>query len=192
MDEPLSPPTTGSGCGLGPSSTADPGDFVAVMLRHQRQVYAFIGTLIPERIDLDDVYQQTCLVIWQNRSQYDATRPFLPWAYAFARNAVFNHIRREGRGGLHLSTELLERIAMVREQGDPTAEARRAALERCVQKLPAAQRDLIRRRYAGDAALKDMAAEMSTTAAALTMRLQRIRHALLRCIENALVDGGPA
>jgi hypothetical protein len=36
---------------------------------------------------------------------------------------------------MHLSTELLSRIATVRQEADATAAARRAALEACVQKL---------------------------------------------------------
>jgi RNA polymerase sigma-70 factor (ECF subfamily) len=171
----------------GPAAASD--DFVTVLLRHQRQIYAFIATLLPHQIELDDVYQQTCLVLWQKRDQFDPSRPFLPWAYAFARNEAFSHLRREGRGP-SLSTALLERIAAAREEADATATARRAALEECVKKLPDSHRSLIQSRYAGEVSLKNLAAATATTAAALTMRLQRIRHALLRCVEQTLADGG--
>jgi RNA polymerase sigma-70 factor (ECF subfamily) len=174
-----------------PERTPDPppDDFVAVLLRHQRQIYAFIATLLPHQIELDDVYQQTCLLLWQKRDQFDPSRPFLPWAYAFARNEAFSHLRREGRGP-SLSTALLERIAAAREESDATAAARRAALEECVKKLPESHRSLIQSRYEGEISLKDLAAATATTAAALTMRLQRIRHALMRCVEQALAGGG--
>jgi len=166
-------------------------DFMTVLLGHQRQIYAFIATLLPHQIELDDVYQQTCLVLWQKRDQFDPSRPFLPWAYAFARNEVFNHVRREGRGP-RLSNDLLERIAMAREESDSTASARRAALEECVKKLPKSHRELVEMRYASEISLKDLAATASTTAAALTMRLQRVRHALMQCVEQALAGGGRA
>ena len=174
-----------------PERTPDPppDDFVTVLLRHQRQIYAFIATLLPHQIELDDVYQQTCLVLWQKRDQFDPSRPFLPWAYAFARNEVFSHLRRVDRGP-SLSTALLERIATAREDADATAAARRAALEACVKKLPESHRSLIQSRYTSEISLKDLAAATATTAAALTMRLQRIRHALLRCVEQALAGGG--
>ncbi len=84
---------------------------------------------------------------------------------------------------MHLSTELLSRIATVRQEADATAAARRAALEACVQKLSESQRDLLRKRYAGEITLEALATQTATTAAALTMRLQRMRHALMRCIE---------
>lgn len=163
-------------------------DFVALLLRHQRQIYAFIATLLPHRLELDDVHQQTCLALWQKRDQFEPGRPFLPWAYAFARNEVFSFLRREERGP-SLSTALLERIATAREDADATAEARRAALEACMKKLPESHRALIQARYAGEISLKELAATTDTTSAALTMRLQRIRHALMRCIEQVLAGG---
>jgi len=184
------PPTDTSHPSDGPAAASD--DFVNVLLRHQRQIYAFIGTLLPHEIELDDVFQQTCLVLWQRRDQFDQRKPFLPWAYAFARNEVFNFLRRERRPGMHLSTDLLARIANVREEADATAAARRAALEACVQKLSESQRDLLRKRYAGEITLEALATQTATTAAALTMRLQRMRHALMRCIEQTLAGGGPA
>jgi RNA polymerase sigma factor (sigma-70 family) len=66
-----------------PPLPAQPGDeFVALLVRNQRQIYAFIGTLLPQQVELDDLFQQTCLLLWQKRDQFDPARPFLPWASA--------------------------------------------------------------------------------------------------------------
>lgn len=162
------------------------GEFVALLLANQRRIYSFIGALLPNRIDLDDVYQQTCMMLWEKRGLFDPAKPFLPWAYAFARHEAFNHARRKGAAGMLLGERLLEQIACEREQTDSLAEARRAALERCVMGLPEGQRTLIRERYEGLKSVKEMAAERNLSAAAITMRLQRIRHALIKCVERAL------
>jgi len=161
-------------------------DFVALLLANQRRVYSFIGALLPNRIDLDDVYQQTCMMLWEKRALFDPTKPFLPWAYAFARHEAFNHARRKRAAGIVLSDRLLEQLACEREQADGRAENRRAALEQCVNGLAEGQRDLLRERYEGLKSVKEMAAERKMSAAALTMRLQRIRHALIKCVERAL------
>ncbi len=166
------------------------GDFVPLLLAHQRQIYSFIAAMLPNRIDLDDVYQQTCMMLWEKRALYDATKPFLPWAYAFARNEAFNHARRKGPSGMFLSEQLLEQIAYERERADDLAEARRAALERCVTSLSERQQALLRSRYEGLASVKTMAAAQKMSAAALTMRLQRIRHAVIKCVERALGRSG--
>ncbi len=163
--------------------------FVTAFIRHQRQIYAFIGALLPHQVDLDDVFQQTSLRLWQKRESYDPDRPFLPWAYGFARNEVFNFLRSQSRGTVRLNPKLLEQIAEVRAVNEGQAASRRAALEACVQRLSPSQQELLRARYEGKASLKEHAEALSTTAAALTMRLQRIRHALLRCIEATIAGG---
>ena len=50
--------------------------FVDALVSHQRDVYAFIGTLLPQAADIEDVYQQTCLALWKKRHQYDPRRAF--------------------------------------------------------------------------------------------------------------------
>jgi RNA polymerase sigma-70 factor (ECF subfamily) len=166
----------------------DSDAFIKMFISHQRQIYAFIGSLLPQQAELDDIYQQTCLLLWQKRDQYDPNRPFLPWAYGFARNEIFSFLRRQGRDANRLSPDLLAQIAEVRAVEDEQAAARRAALEACLQKLSPAQQELLKARYASSTSLKELAGSLATTAAALTMRLQRIRQALLQCIE-ATVTG---
>ncbi len=35
------------------------GDFVSELIRHQRRIYAFIGSLVHQQADIEDLYQQT-------------------------------------------------------------------------------------------------------------------------------------
>lgn len=175
-------------------STAEPdhdaGDFVAALLASQRGIHAFLVALLPCDPDLDDVFQQVCLALWQERGKYDATRPFLPWAYGFARNVVHSHIRNKSRRGVRFDGELIDAIAIAREADEPQADARRAALDDCIKRLPPSQRELLVARYERPESLKEIAATRNISPAALTMRLQRIRHTLLRCVEQALAAGG--
>lgn len=172
------------------ADNASPGAFVTLLLKHQRAIHAFIATLVPVPTDLDDVYQQTCLTLWEKHGEYDPARPFLPWACGFARNKAFEHVRRRRRDGISLSVDVLSRIAVARERNEATAAARRAALDGCIMKLPEPQRDLLIRRYGSGISVKDLAATMALSAPALVMRLKRIRHALLRCVEAALAAKG--
>ena len=168
--------------------TDAPDDFVSLLLAHQRGIYSFLVTLLPFEADLDDLFQQVCLALWQKRADYDATRPFLPWAYAFARHAALKHLksRTRDRAVIPIGMETLERIAMAREAADPVIEARRSALEQCVEKLAPEHGELLRRRFAGTEKLSAIAVGLGVSVASLTMRLQRIRRALLQCAEAAI------
>jgi RNA polymerase sigma-70 factor (ECF subfamily) len=171
-----------------PDPTSSQGTFVAALLAHQRGIHAFLVGLLPHEDDLDDLQQQVCLALWEKREQYDPARPFLPWAYAFARNHALKYLEAKSResGIQHFSGPLLEQIAFAREAFDASIEERRRALDACLQRLRPEQQELIRDRFAGEQSLKDLAASSGVSPASLTMRLQRLRHALLRCIEQAL------
>jgi RNA polymerase sigma-70 factor, ECF subfamily len=171
-----------------PDPTSSQGTFVAALLAHQRGIHAFLVALLPHEDDLDDLQQQVCLALWEKREQYDPARPFLPWAYAFARNHALKYLKAKSResGIQHFSGSLLEQIAFAREAFDASIEERRRALDACLQRLRPEQQELIRDRFAGEQSLKDLAASSGVSPASLTMRLQRLRHALLRCIAQAL------
>ena len=164
--------------------TDAPDDFVSLLLAHQRGIYSFLVTLLPFEADLDDLFQQVCLALWQKRADYDATRPFLP----FARHAALKHLksRTRDRAVIPIGMETLERIAMAREAADPVIEARRSALEQCVEKLAPEHGELLRRRFAGTEKLSAIAVGLGVSVASLTMRRQRIRRALLQCAEAAI------
>lgn len=179
-----SPPHNDPGPGV-PSSQSS---FVAALLGHQRGIHAFLVTLLPHEDDLDDLQQQVCLALWERREQYDPARPFLPWAYAFARNHALKYLETKSRERSlqRFSSPMLEEIALAREAFDISIEERRRALDACLQRLRPEQRDLIRERFAGQQSLTDLAASTGVSPASLTMRLQRLRHALLKCIEQAI------
>jgi RNA polymerase sigma-70 factor (ECF subfamily) len=167
---------------------AEPGDaFVTSLVGNQRRIYAFIATLLPHPADVEDVYQQTCLALWKKRDLFDPDRDFYPWACGFAKLEVFKHLRHD-RGRVPLSDSMLETLGR-EEVADPRSEALRAALDRCLEKLAAPQRDLLRQCYEGGRQIKEIAPEMAISAAALTMRLQRIRLAVVKCVDRALAGG---
>lgn len=170
------------------AASSSQGGFVAALLAHQRGIHAFLVALLPYEDDLDDLQQQVCLSLWERREQYDPARPFLPWAYAFARNHALKYLETKSRERSlqRFSGPMLEEIALAREAFDASAEERRRALDACLQRLRPEQRDLIRERFAGQQSLKDLAASIGVSPASLTMRLQRLRHALLKCIEQAI------
>ena len=77
--------------------------FVTQLVANTRRIYVFIATLIPLAGEVDDVYQQTCLALWQKRHLYDPERPFYPWACGFAHNEALRHLRSSRTARLRLS-----------------------------------------------------------------------------------------
>jgi RNA polymerase sigma-70 factor (ECF subfamily) len=74
----------------------------------------------------------------------------------------------------------------------PELEARLKHLEGCLGKLPEDQRSLIEGYYYRRDGVEKLAESSGRTVAAIYKMLQRIRHALQICIENAVEPEGAA
>jgi len=166
--------------------------FTELFVRSQHRVYGYIVTLLPNRDDADEAFQDTCLVLWSKWTEFDPQRDFDSWACGIAHNVVRNFKRRKRTGTVTLDDDLLAEIAQLRLQAEPVLEARRRALSRCLDKLPSAQRSLVERSYLGGEPIRSVAEQIGLTPASLYLRLQRIRLALFECVDRALGSGGAA
>lgn len=161
--------------------------FAECFIRDQHRVYRYILTLVPVRSDAEELFQQTSLTLWKQWDQYDASRPFVPWACGIAHNHIRNFLRthKEDRR-VYLSEDLMQQVAAARLACEDTLDQRRAALDDCLDKLDASQRRLLQRCYESDQPLGDIAAQRGQTPNALYKTLRRLRRALHDCINRAL------
>jgi RNA polymerase sigma-70 factor, ECF subfamily len=158
--------------------------FARAFVLSQGRVYGHIVTMLPNRHDAEDVFQQTSLVLWQKWDQFDPQQDFLSWACGVARNEVRNFLRRRGRDRVVLSDRLMTDLADVRLEVQPLLEERRTLLVECMKKLDFIARELLERCYLGSESMKAIARQFRTTPNALYLRLGRIRRELMECIEQ--------
>ena len=57
--------------------TARHEQFARAFVQYQDRVYGHIVTMLPNRHDAEDVFQQTSLILWQKWEQFDPERDFL-------------------------------------------------------------------------------------------------------------------
>ena len=167
---------------------AESAEFVTQITRSQRQLHAFILSMVWNPAEADDVLQQTNLVLWEKAAEFDVSRPFLPWAMRFAQLQALAWLKQRQRQQQRLvfDDDLARLLAEEAAADEPAFDARRHALAACLQKLRSEQRELIARRYEPDASVKAMAEAGGTTPKAVSDKLRRIRRALLDCIEQTL------
>ena len=97
--------------------STEPSDdhFMTLLLANQSRVYRFLFTLVPRREDVEDLFQQTCLTLWQERAKFDPGKgQFVSWACAIAQNHVRNFRRRESTRQALLSEEVAELLLATR------------------------------------------------------------------------------
>ena len=162
--------------------------FISEFARCQRQLHAFICSVVWNLAEADDVLQETNLVLWQKAEQYDDSRDFLAWAMRFAQLQAMAWVKRRNRLPLLIEPGLLELLASEALAESLECEAQRVALSACIEKLPADHRALIASRYEPDASVNEMAAARHTSPKALSEMLRRIRRALLACVMKTLSE----
>lgn len=167
-----------------PMSSQSPRAFNALFLRHQRDIYAYILTLMPDRNDAEDVFQQTCLMLLEKAGEYDPQRRFFPWACGFALNEVRRFRRAHHRERLQLDEAAIESLVSVQAKTAGPIQKRLELLKDCVASLPPEKRDLLARAYGSARGLKGLAAQLQIDLNTLYKRLERIRRILFACMER--------
>ena len=170
----------------------DRSDFVRLLTRHERQVYAYILSLVPNWADADEILQETNIRLWDQFDQFKPGTDFGAWARTVAHYQVLTFRKRVGRERLHFSQEFVD---AVQTEYDTSASAsildeRRDALASCVEKLSPGQQEMLRQAYSHEHSIKDVAVQLKRPAGAVYRALSRIRRTLHDCVSESLRQRG--
>ncbi len=160
--------------------------FLRLYADNQRRIHAFIGMFLAKAADVDDVLQETSIVLWRKFAEFDQSRDFLRWACGVAKLEVLKFYRQQTGRILTLGEDVIEAVAEDRVSLSPVLEERREALMHCMGKLTTRDRELIERCYGGQTTTKHVAEQLGRPVNAVYKSLGRIRRALFECIERRL------
>jgi RNA polymerase sigma-70 factor (ECF subfamily) len=137
--------------------------------------------------DAEDLYQQVAVLLWEKFDDFVPGTEFGAWAIRVAQFTIRNFIRGKRRSKVVFSDEVMQRIMERQAQlSDDAVAARTQALQHCLKKLPALDRNLIEQCYATDYTIKDVAQHEGRSTGAVYTALCRIRQTLLACIERTI------
>jgi RNA polymerase sigma-70 factor (ECF subfamily) len=169
-----------------PAGGAPHEEFLRMYLPSQRQLHGYIASLLVNPADVDEVLQETSIVLWSKFDQFDRDKEFLPWACGVAHLEMLRYFRKHKRRMLPLEESVIEILAAERRTMADELDLRRAALEDCLAKLRDKDRSLIERCYQHDQTSKQVAAELNRPVNAVYKSLGRIRRWLHECIDRTL------
>jgi len=169
---------------------AEQADFNAFLsiTENRSKIMAVIVAMVRDFDLAEDLFQQTVLEIMRASDRFDPTRDFLPWASGVARNVVRQHWRTAKRQPALATQDLLDSLAelAVDEQEEDVWQAERAALHRCLEKLPARLRRLFLLRYGHNHKADTLARLAAFTPGSLRTTLARLRLKLRHCINTEI------
>jgi RNA polymerase sigma-70 factor (ECF subfamily) len=133
------------------------------------------------------VFQEVCVVLWREYETFELGTDFVKWVSVIAVHQVQRFRRQQKRVGPQLSEAAVELISADAIERVDLLESRREALRRCMEKLPAHDRQLVRQCY-GDsrATFKTVAEDLGRPVNTIYKALNRIRKALFNCIERTI------
>ena len=163
--------------------------FGELVRRYQARLRSFAARDVENAHDVYDLVQESFLDALRHLGTFDVEREFYPWIRTICRNRILNYFRaRSSRRSRAQATvdAAIEEIAAAREESDDDTGGRVSALKQCIGRLPEAQRTVLDMRYVEGLAVKDIATRFRKSAASVTMQLQRIKAALLECMQRQL------
>src|SRR5438552_2211396 len=125
----MSPPT--------PNETDSRKRLMALMTRHQRQIFAYIYTLVPDRPDAEDLLQETSVVICEKFDEFAPGTDFVAWACQIAWWRIRYARQKFARSKVIFDDDLLESVAHTAATMREELDERHEALAVCLQKLAA-------------------------------------------------------
>ena len=150
----------------------------------------YVLTLLPDRHQAEDVVQETARLLWRKFEEYDAARPFWPWARRFAHLEVLKVRKREAVRRKYFSDALVEQLAEERIAHEGELAVEREALAGCLEKLDVPSRTLLANRYGKQIPLHEIASQEGKSANAVYLAMHRIRQRLLECVQRAMREEG--
>ena len=166
-----------------PFDTTQHDQFLRLYAEHEAALHTFVRSMLPNREEASVVLQDVIVVLWQ---KFESARDFKRWAYGVARLEVLKFLQARKRDRHVFDDELVNRLADEAADMGQRHLTQREALDLCLQKLPAAQREMVLAAYEKGTRMDDLATRRGQTPMSLYKLLHRIRQALLECVQRTL------
>jgi RNA polymerase sigma-70 factor (ECF subfamily) len=163
---------------------------MALMTRHQRQIFAYIYTLVPRRHDAEDLLQETSVVICEKFSDFTPGTDFVAWACQIAYWRIRYSRQKFARSKVVFDQTVLDAVAQTAGTMLVEIDERHEALGLCLQKLPVRDRELVLTRYEPGCGVEEAARRSGRSLDAAYKALTRIRKLLFDCVSHQLAPGG--
>lgn len=162
--------------------------FITLLNAAHGRLLGFLRVLLGNSADAEDVLQRASMTIWRKFGEFDPSKDFFAWASSFAFYEAKNFQRVSARSRLHFDDELLQRIAEERVSDLDHREARLAAMDRCIDELDDAGRELVREFYLNKTEVAALAERLGRAPQTLYNKLNTLRRLLGECMKRRMAQ----
>ena len=162
---------------------ADQAQFVALMEKHQADVWRYLRYLGCETALAEDLTQETFLALYEKPFEARSIEATAAWLRTVARNLFLNAMRRQSRVPVQGWLDEADNTWVAMTSGG-TSDARLEALDACLAALEAESGELIKLRYGDELAPGEIAKRLGKTVDSVKSLLKRTKARLHRCLKE--------
>jgi RNA polymerase sigma-70 factor (ECF subfamily) len=154
--------------------------FGEMVRRYQVSVYNVCLRMMGERLDAEDLAQESFVRAYQRLESYDEDRPFGPWVRTLAANLCLNQLKRNRPLQVPLDDERDRAARPGRASPERHLEAQEAArdVRRAIHELPPHYRVVIELRHFQELSYAEIAAALDLPLSDVKSHLYRARKTL--------------
>ncbi len=164
--------------------------FARLLLETRPRLFGFVLSLTHDREAAMDVTQEVGALLWRKFDEFEPGTDFGAWALKTARYKVMEWRRTQSKLPVVLDDEALGLLAENAERLSAEQNQRLAALDTCLDRLPAKQRQVIEERYVDKRTVVRIAQSWSRSRVAMHQLLKKAHQALRFCIREQLRKEG--
>ncbi len=159
----------------------DQPEFMKLYLQAQAPLRSYIYSLLGRRDEMEEVFQEVSVVLWEEFGKYDETRSFLPWAMGIARVQAVRWRRDRARSAGWLDPAVEAQLAHSFVELEDELAERRLALAQCIERLGQRSRGMLALRYEQNCSLQEIASREQRSLNAVSKTMVKIRNFLAEC-----------
>lgn len=161
--------------------------FEQLLEADKRRLYAYIHAFVGDPYAADDIFQETCLTLWQEFDKFELGTNFSKWANVIAYYRIENFRRSNKRYQLGLSEEFLKEFSHninVFENSSERQEQKWQHLEHCRSLLSTPLKEIYQSFYLDSLTAKQIAINTGRSVHAIRKVIHKIRTRLLACVNK--------
>jgi len=167
----------------------DTDAFGLLMKRYTPKLMRYGSRFLSRPENIEDIVQDVFLKTYQNLQSFDLERKFSPWIYRIAHNEFVNALRKTSKEPIPVfDLDLLSSHPVHEDQMEERKEqeADRVLVEKGVETLSAAYREIVTLHYFEDLSYQEIAEVLHIPLGTVGVRLRRAREALKKQLSAEL------
>ncbi len=157
-------------------------EFEEIVKRYQGKLIAFVGRIMGDYIDAEEVVQDSFLKLYKNIDYFDTKRKFSSYVFTITRNEAISFLRKNRKD---LSLDQVPEVSIENDLTDELfREEEDEKLRESLKKLSFGQRRALELYYFEEYSYKEIAAKLKLPINTVRTNIKRGKDTLKRIIEN--------